>query len=354
MDQLPCIIIEKKNGEKLRQWLINHSLLNHEVKIQSEGDWLFLPLVKELDENLKQELLDVFDKIRFEQHSMEIKNYYKPRDLVSALTGCIPEKLIEYIPKSFDMIGDLIVVEIPEELIDYEKLIGETILKLHQSIVSVFKKIEPVKGDYRLRNLSLVAGKSSTHTIHKENKCIYELDIEKVYFSPRLVTEHSRVCNLVKDGELILDMFAGIGPFTVLIAKHRQVTIYAIDLNPDAIFYLARNVLANKVDDRVKIFEGDAKELLQSTIDEKFDRIIMNLPSKAYQYLDIAIKSLRKNGILHYYQFVSEEEYPDEIERYLEEEIEKNGRNLEKLLNIRKVRAYAPHLWHIGVDLLIK
>ncbi len=348
-----CILVQKKEGEKIRQWLIKESLLDRNLRIKSENSWLIFPLIRELDDLEKEEIRNLSAKIRFEQREMEKRESKKPKDLFTALKDSIPGKFHDYIPKSFDIIGGLVVIEIPEELKAFQKLIGHTLLNLHPSLSSVFKKLEPITGEYRLRNLELIAGKNNSITIHKENNCTYELDIKKVYFSPRLATEHLRVSSFVKEGEHVLDMFAGIGPFTILIAKQRQAHVLAVDLNPDAIHYLNRNISLNKVEGYVTALEGNVRDVIESKNHKKFDRIIMNLPSKSEQFLDVACEALKNGGIIHFYEFASESDFPSQILEKVRDEIERRGRKIKKIEEIRKVRPYAPYIWQIGVDILI-
>jgi tRNA (guanine37-N1)-methyltransferase len=349
-----CAFVQKKDGEKLRQWLIGETLLNRNGKIQAEDKWLIFPLIRELMEEEKAYLEKTYESIQFKQHIVESKQKQKPPDLVNALENDIPKSLQEFIPKSFDIIGTLVILEIPDELDSYEDLIGKIILKIHPSITSIFKKLEPIQGDFRLRNMKLIAGINNTITTHKENKCRYELDVREVYFSPRLATEHARVCSLVKDNETILDMFAGIGPFSILIAKEKRAQIQAVDINPAAVYYLKKNIKLNKVENYVIPFEGNVRELFKGKYTLKFDRLIMNLPSKAFEFLDIASQLLKNNSIIHYYQFVTESDYPTKFLEDLKAKIQQVSRKVLEILQIRKVRPYAPYIWQIGVDLLIE
>ena len=155
-------------------------------------------------------------------------------------------------------------------------------------------------------------------------------------------------------GERVLDMFAGVGPFSILIAKEKEAEVFAVDINPSAVFYLKKNLKRNKVEGLVSVLEGDIKEIVQSDFDQRFDRIIMNLPSKAINFMPLALKILKENGVLHFYQFVHESDYPDQFLEDLKQIIGKANRSLREVLNIRKVRAYAPYIWHTGVDLLIE
>jgi tRNA (guanine37-N1)-methyltransferase len=348
------VTIKKESGEDLRQWLIDHSLLDRNMKIHSEKNRLLMPLLRELGTQEKKQLREKFQHARFEQQKMEMKQKGKPKDLFTALENSIPAELHEFIPKSFDIIGKLVVIEVPDELREYERLIGETILKIHPSIESVFQKVDSVGGEFRLRAVNLIAGEGSSETVHKENKCIFELDIKKVYFSPRLATEHERIASLVGRSERVLDMFAGIGPFSILIAKEKDAEVFAVDVNPAAVHYLKKNLKINKVQGLVRVFEGDIREIVESDFDRQFDRVIMNLPSEAVNFLPLALKILKENGVLHFYQFVHESDYPEQFLEDLNQIIKIEGRGLRQVLNIRKVRAYAPYIWHIGVDLLIE
>lgn len=349
-----CAFVKKHDGEPLRRWLIKNGLLNTNLKIQLEEDWLVFPLKRELNEDEKNELKQSLEDIQYQWRKIELNVVRKPKDLFSALKDSIPEELQQFIPRSFDTVGDLVIIEIPEEITEFERLIGETILEVHPSLVSVFKKVEPVTGEFRLRNVELLAGINKTETIYKENKCKFELDIKKVYFSPRLVTEHARVCSLVKKNEIILDMFAGIGPFSILIAKQKQAQVYAIDINPEAIYYLKRNIILNKVENYISPLEGDVREVINQIPDKRFDRIIMNLPSMASEFLDVTLKVLNSDGVIHYYEFASESDFPEKVSSDLRSNIEQNDRLINDILQIRKVRPYAPHIWHIGIDFTVQ
>jgi tRNA (guanine37-N1)-methyltransferase len=349
-----CAFVKRRNGEKLRRWLIKNGLLDTGVKVQSENDWLIFPLKRELNEEEESELIQSLENIRFERRSIELNVIKKPKDLFSALGNSIPEKLHEFIPRSFDTVGDIVIIEIPEEIIEFERLIGKTILDMHPSLISVFKKTEPITGEFRLRNVELLAGINKTETIYRENKCKFELDIKKVYFSPRLVTEHARVCSLVKKSEKVLDMFTGIGPFSILIAKQKQAQIYAVDINPDAIYYLKKNIVLNKVENFISPLEGDIREVINQISEQRFDRIIMNLPSKASEFLDVALKVLNSEGVIHFYEFVSESDFPEKSLSNLRSKIEQNDRVINEILQIRKVRPYAPYIWHVGIDFTVQ
>ncbi|NPA75784.1 MAG: class I SAM-dependent methyltransferase family protein [Euryarchaeota archaeon] len=225
---------------------------------------------------------------------------------------------------SFDIVGDVAIIKYREE-IDVEEF-AEYILKKHKNVKNVAVDYGVV-GETRVRNVKLIRG-DRTETIHREFGIRLKVDIAKVYFSPRLATERWRVVEEVQDGEVIYDMFAGCGPFSVLIAKHRDVKIYAGDINPYAIEYLKENIRLNKLENIVPLL-GDAREVYK-LIPEKVDRVIMNLPHSAYEFLPFARQVLKKGGKVNYYEILPRGE--------------ENSKVFEdfKVLNIRRVHEYSP------------
>ncbi|HEX7467722.1 MAG TPA: 50S ribosomal protein L11 methyltransferase, partial [Methanobacterium sp.] len=169
------------------------------------------------------------------------------------------------------------------------------------------------------------------------------LDVKKVYFSPRLATERKRISDLVKNNEIVIDMFAGIGPFSISIARNHEVKLYAIDINPAAYKYLKENIIINKLEGTIIPLLGDVIEVLNN-LNIEADRIIMNLPGTAQNFLDIAIKSLKAGGVIHYYEFASEYQVP--VKRIIETAYPRKV----EVLNVRKVKSKSPGIWHMGID----
>ena len=155
---------------------------------------------------------------------------------VEQLRGRLSQRLLANLPRSIDFVGDLAVVEIPKELQTHKKIIGEVILRANRNVHTVLSKAGAINGTFRTRAFDFLAGERTTKTLYKEHGCKYQLDLARVYFSPRLSHEHKRVASSVQEGETAIDLFAGVGPFAILIAKmHEKVTVYAIDANPEAV-----------------------------------------------------------------------------------------------------------------------
>jgi len=265
--------------------------------------------------------------------------------LKDLLKQILTEEELKILPRAFDVIGDIAIIKIPPELEKREKEIAESLLKF-KNIKVVAKKTGIVEGEFRTRKLEIIGGENRKETIHKEFSCRYFLDVEKVYFSERLGNERFRIVNQIKDNEKILIMFAGVGPYPILIAKAKKAEVYAIELNPYAYEYMLKNVKLNKTN--VNCILGDVKTETPNLVKKvgKFDRIIMPLPKDAGNFLDTALKAIKKGGIIHYYGF-------DSDPKNLSENIKKICKNLNyeiEVLNSVKCGTYAPRVYRICVD----
>ncbi|HMK54012.1 MAG TPA: class I SAM-dependent methyltransferase family protein [Methanobacteriaceae archaeon] len=327
--------VPKKEANTIRQLLLQKQMLNLDYKIKRSRDYVYFPLTKS-----PNKLLDELKVQMVETDFEEVKRNF--RSIEEYLQGQIPPEKMEDFKKSFDIIGSVVILEIPEELNEEKKQIGEAALKFTRR-KAVYRKKSQIRGVTRTRELEHLAGEDSSETIHKEFGSQIMLDVKKVYFSPRLATERKIITDQVNDGELILDMFAGVGPFAVNIARKHDAKVYAVDINPDAMKYLKKNIKLNKVSKRIVPLQGDVKEVLQK-MDLKFDRIIMNLPGSACEFLDPAIEHLKPGGVLHYYQFSRDLEDPVN-------KIKKAAKPLlVKILDERKVKSTKPGEWHVAVD----
>lgn len=331
--------VPKKNADKIRRVLLNQSLINLDMKIKSIDDFVFIPLIHRPPETLIEEI--AFEKVELVDTEFEIHTK-GPKSLKDYLKNKIDDLDLDEIKKSFDIIGDVVVLEIPEEFEDHRYVIGEAALKFTKRR-AVYRKTSEIKGVIRTRELEHLAGEDVSETIHREFGARLKLDVKKVYFSPRLATERKRISDEVKNGETIVDMFAGVGPFSIAIAKDHDVNIYAIDINPDAYKYIIENIELNKLKGHINPILGDVEEILEG-LNIKFDRIIMNLPGTAYKFLDIAINSLKHGGIVHYYEF--SRDYQTPINRILETAYPREV----EILNSRKVKSKSPGVWHVVID----
>ncbi|MGO9387148.1 MAG: class I SAM-dependent methyltransferase [Methanobacterium sp.] len=334
--------IPKNHADEIRRILLKYSLIDLEFKIKRSKDFVFIPLIKKLNnEKIEKLNLPSFEIIetKFEAQPKQ------PRSLKDYLVNKISNNKIIEIKKSFDIIGDVVILEVPEELENEKYLIGKAALNFTKRR-TVFKKNSKIQGIIRTRELEYLAGEDKSETIHTEYGSRLMIDVRKVYFSPRLATEREKITNQVNNGETIIDMFTGVGPFSIAIACNKKVEIYAIDINPDAIHYLEKNIILNKIQGKIIPILGDVKDVLKVK-NIMADRIIMNLPETAYLFLESAINSLKEGGVLHYYEF--SHDYDKPIQRV---QTASSPRKV-KVLDKRKVKSRSPGVWHIGLDIMI-
>jgi len=225
--------------------------------------------------------------------------------LKSLLANKLKPDELELIYKSYDIIGDIAVIRVPEVLQQHSKIIAEAIMQTHKRVKSVWHQIGPVSGDLRLRELEWVAGEKRAETVHREHGCIFKVDLRRCYFSPRLSHERLRIAEQVQPGEVVVNMFAGVGCYSIIIAKHSEANkIFSIDINPDAVQYMQENVELNKVKEQVLPLEGDARRIVEERLRNVANRVLMPLPERAYEYLDCAVLTLMPaGGWIHYYDF---------------------------------------------------
>jgi tRNA (guanine37-N1)-methyltransferase len=206
---------------------------------------------------------------------------------------------------SYDVVGDIAVIKVPNDDFENAKDAAEAIMQVYKKVKTVFLQVSPVQGDFRIRELKHVAGENKTNTIFKESGCIFKVDIAECYFSPRLLHERQRLAGLVQTGEVVINMFAGVGCFSIIIAKKTGASkVYSIDVNPKAFQCMEENVKINRVGGRVFPLLGDSKQIVACRLQGVADRVLMPLPEKALEYLPYALEALKPSGgWIHYYDF---------------------------------------------------
>ncbi len=247
-----------------------------------------------------------------------------------------------------DVVGDIAIVKLRPGVEGHESDLGMAILQEMKGVKCVYGQEGGIEGDFRLRRLRHLGGETRTVTLHKENGLRLKVDVETCYFSPRLSTERLRVAGQVAAGERVLNMFAGVGPYSILIAK--KTSVWSCELNGAAFRYHVENNRLNRVENRVKMIEADAMrlpELLRGQ--EPFDRILMPHPSKSNVFLPAATALLAKVGVIHYYRQVTGED-PAEAEWNLRAELKDAAPQL-TVASVRKVREIGPRFLELVAEL---
>jgi tRNA (guanine37-N1)-methyltransferase len=272
--------------------------------------------------------------------------------LKKLLENTLSSKESDELISSFDQIGNIIIVRIPESLLSKKKIIGETLLEQVKIAKSVFYQSSAVEGDFRTRNLEILAGEDNTETEYKEFGCKFTVDVENAFFSPRLSTERERIANLIQDGEVMNNMFAGVGMFSIMAAKKKKCTVYSLDINPVASKLCEKNIKQNKLAGNVISINGDSSEIIKEQLVDKADRTLMLLPERSDEFLESAISTTKNNGIIHYYSHIHADKKSDagklSEEHYLSVTPVKS-----EILSSKIVRPVGPRYYQTVVDVKI-
>ena len=345
------IKVSKSQGEKTITLATKFGLADKSLVIQREEESLCIPLLREPQ---GIELATLKSQIpNFKLYTAVFsEKQLPPETLTQALQDKLPPDLLDKIPQAFDIIGDIVVIDIPPQLKPYQNTIGEAIMQTQKNVAAVLGKAGDISGVFRVRDYDFIAGEHKTKTIHKEFGCQYHVDIAKAYFSPRLSHEHERVAALVQDGETVVDLFAGVGPFSVLMGKRNpKGKVYAVDLNPDAVELLTVNIRANKIENHVFPILADAREIAATKLKGTADRVIMNLPETAIDFVDAACNATKpRGGVVHFYGFVRSPDTVENLKQHFSELVEKNGRRVEAFLYAKSIRETAPFESQVVLD----
>jgi len=275
--------------------------------------------------------------------------------LKSILDGKLPRHELEGLNGSYDIIGDIAIIKTPDSLKVSSLEVAETVMRIHKQVKTVLRQTSGVSGEFRLRELQWIAGEKKTETEHKEFGCVFKVDVENCYFSPRLSFERMRVAKLVKPNETVVNMFAGVGTFSVLMTRFSKAKrVYSIDLNPSALRFANENIRLNRVEDCVVPVLGDAKEVVFEHLGHICDRVVMPLPEKAYAYLDCAAFALKPSGgWIHYYDFEHAPGNEDPVEKVktrVAEKMREMGVGFE-VPSGRVVRSTGPNWYQVVLDI---
>ncbi len=346
-----CIKVPKEQGENAIATVSRLGVLDKSLEIQRDEKNLCIPIVRQLEDEELEGLKSQVPELQLETGVFTQKQQ-TAETLMQALEDRLPPQLLASLPQALDIVGDIAVVEIPPPLKPHEKTIGEAILKTHKNIKTVLAKAGSINGTFRLREFTFIAGEQKTQTIHREFGCQFHVDLAKAYFSPRLSHEHMRVASLVQQGETVVDLFAGVGPFSMLIGKKNSgVRVFAVDINPEAVELLKVNVRANRVENRVFPILGDARQLAAGRLKGSSDRVIMNLPETAIEFVEAACQTVKpQGGVIHFYGFVRSPDTAENLKLRFSDAVEKAGRKVETFLCVRSVRETAPYESQIALD----
>ncbi len=329
---MKAVRVPKKEAERVRRFAERMGVKDKSRLIIAEDEYVEIPIVDGCEHLFEgYEIVEQVNPV-----------FTEKKDLRSALEGLIPKDAMPY---GYKIIGRLIVVKIPPEGEKFRDIIGRKLLELNPKCKAVWVDYGR-RGMLRRPKMELIAGEGS-ETLHRENGCLFKLDVTKVMFSLGNQSERMRVARLVGNGEVVVDMFAGIGYFSIPISVHSNAKrIYSIEINPESYHYLLENIRLNGVQNIVPIL-GDSMFVTPEGV---ADRVIMG-HIYCHDFLPVAIRALREKGTIHYHESTPEIVLDRPVRR-VEKACSSAGKRC-RILGFRKVKNYSPGVYHDVVDALV-
>jgi tRNA (guanine37-N1)-methyltransferase len=330
MVQAPGVRVPRSQAEATRRRLIELDVLRLDLSVAKAGDDIVFPVLDSCGPRMP------VAPFEFEARAVRPTSYL---DL-------LPPEVRDVAPRAFETLGDIVVVKVPPAQWEHRARIGRALLEFHAARAVFHDK--GVKDEFRVRDLERIAGEGGPLTQVSENGVRLWVDLSKAYFSPRLAAERARVVAQVQPGEHVVDLFGGVAPFGVQAAL-RGASVDSVDLNPEAVALAKRNAEAANVQDKVTLHLGDARVVAKLLAPA--DRILMNLPHGARDFLDVACRLVRPGGTVHYHE-ISTVEGLDKRELALKKELAKLGRPVHAVA-VRVVRNYSPVEAHFAFDIRV-
>jgi len=270
--------------------------------------------------------------------------------ITNRLSTDLPAELLQKLPDKWEKIGSVVTIRLPMELQKYQQMIGQVYAEV-LGCRSTLNDQGGISGVYREPQVEVIFGSSETETIHIENGIRYKLDPRKIMFSSGNLKERQRMATISKNTEIVVDMFAGIGYFTLPLAVYSQPQrIFACEINPVAYRYLCENVVLNNVNGIVEPLLGDNRRVAPK---DCADRVILGYLYNPEVFVSVALSCLRnQRGMLHYHARVPFEVIPKQPLAQLEDAVMRCHRSVE-LVHTEVVKSYAPGINHVVLDVRI-
>lgn len=330
-----CVVSKLQEAQQVKEELLSLGYIDHSFQPLKEEGNIYFPVT------------NAYKGESVEKQVQKRKEKTGALPFKETLQKILNAEELEIVKTAYEVVGNIAIIEVPEEIEDKEKEIGESLLQSNPLLKTVLKKSSRHDGVYRTQKMTTIAGKDTKVATYKENNCTITFNVEQVYFSARLSTERKRISQMVKEGEDVLVMFSGAAPYPCVIAKNTGAKkIIGVEINRKGHEYALKNLNQNKIKN-VKLFCGDVRVVVPQ-LQMTFDRIIMPLPKTAEEFLDVALPVAKKGCVIHLYAFYHIDEFEkahEEIERYCK----KFGREY-KILSTTKCGQHAPRTYRICVD----
>jgi tRNA (guanine37-N1)-methyltransferase len=338
-----CVKVPLKHAQEVKAFLVEKRLFSPDYSFRKDGSSIFFPITD------KNGIKKRFSYVDFEECS-GLRPSRKSVSLKSSVAQHLSKEETSILRRAFDIVGSIAILEVPPELERKERILAETLLKLQKNVKTVVKKAGIHETEFRTQPMKYLAGVDTKETVHKESGVLLRLDIEKVYFSPRLANERERIAKQIRPGESVLVMFSGCAPYPCVIAKNSKAKeIVGIELNPEGHRYGLENIRLNKLRN-ITLINEDVNSAAPK-LGRKFDRIIMPLPKSAGDFLDSAFAVSKKGTVIHFYAFEEEGKF-DAAEKRVFEACRKNGLRCD-VMKVIRCGQQSPSVFRICVDFRI-
>jgi len=326
---MKAVLVGNEDAERVRQQFLFEDALDKTRKLARKSGFVEIPVIES------------FSNREFNIVEQDMPEFYIPKKTLASFVD-IPANEKSLLPAGWQIFGEVIIISLREELENRKETIASALLSIYPECRTVLLD-RGIKGKMREPDREIIAGEI-TETIHKENGCLFKLDTMRIMYSGGNLAEKERMSKLGR-GETVVDMFAGVGYFSIPMAVHSKPgKIIAIEINPVSFGYLKENIKLNKVEGIIQHVNGDCSVAAPLGI---ADRVIMGYLDGS-EYLAHGIRALKIGGMLHYHEAVPEAVERRPVERVVAAAREE-GRDVE-IIELRRVKKYAPGVWHVVVD----
>jgi tRNA (guanine37-N1)-methyltransferase len=333
------------NAEQAKLYLVAHNLLDRRYSISREDGTIIFPVTREFSPpfDFDVDFVEIEADERIQAQSL--------REAIRPLLT--PEEHEEFIG-SYDIVGSIAIIEIPDALILKQGLIADKVMQVNKAVKTVLKKLGGHVGEYRTQQMEYLAGEDTRETTVIENGVRLKVNVETAYYSIRMATERKRILQMIRPGESILCLFSGIGPYPVTFSVHSEAAaIVGVEINPKAHELALENAARNRCAN-VRLLCGDAHEIIPKlhAAGERFDRVTMPLPHTAHEFLDDVLNIVNPGAVVHFYTFLPDGEFNKAIP-LIRQACMRHGFNLASY-DVVKAGQHAPRIWRICVDAKIE
>lgn len=339
------LTVEVQYAQQVKRYLVEHDLFDKRYSIKRENGKITFPVTREFSPPFD------FD-VDFED--VEGDERAQAQSLRDAMKSILTKEEQEEFIGSYDIVGNIAIVEIPDTLLLKEQLIAEKVMSVNKTVKTVLKKVGGHVGEYRTQQMQYLAGEDTRETTVTENGIKLRVNVETAYYSIRMATERKRILQQIGAGEHILCLFSGVGPYPITFsARSNAAVIVGVEMNPAAHELAMENAAKNRCAN-VRLICGDAHEIIPrfAAAGERFDRVTMPLPHTADDFLDDVFTVLNKVAVIHFYTFLPDGEFNKAIPK-LRDIAQRHHYSLESY-DVVKAGQHAPRVWRICVDAMVK